>query len=75
MKLIQGGITAAQGFKAAGEHIGVKARKKDLAVIYSETDCTYAGAFTQNVVKAAPVLWNKSILDKGIHIHYLHKLN
>lgn len=69
MKLIQGGITAAQGFKAAGEHIGVKARKKDLAVIYSETDCTYAGAFTQNVVKAAPVLWNKSILDKHTPVH------
>lgn len=69
MKLIQGGITAAKGFKAAGAHIGIKAKKKDLAVVYSETACAYAGAFTQNVVKAAPVLWNKDILDKGNKVH------
>lgn len=65
MKLIEGGITAAKGFKAAGGHIGLKAKKKDLAVIFSETACTYAGAFTQNVVKAAPVHWNKAILESG----------
>lgn len=69
VKLIQGGITAAKGFKAAGEHIGIKARKKDLAVIYSEVGCTYAGAFTQNVVKAAPVLWNKEVLEEGNKVH------
>ena len=69
MKLIQGGITAAKGFKAAGEHIGIKAKKKDLAVVYSETACTYAGAFTQNVVKAAPVLWDKAVLEKGNKVH------
>ena len=65
MKLIEGGITAAKGFKAAGGHIGLKAKKKDLAIIFSEAACTYAGAFTQNVVKAAPVHWNKAILESG----------
>lgn len=69
MKLIKGGITAAKGFKAAGDHIGIKNKKKDLAIVYSETGCTYAGAFTQNVVKAAPVLWNKGILEKGEKVH------
>ncbi len=69
MKLIEGGITAAKGFKAAGGHIGLKAKKKDLAVIFSETACTYAGAFTQNVVKAAPVHWNKAILESGKTVH------
>lgn len=69
MKLIQGGITAARGFKAAGEHIGIKATKKDFAMIYSETPCTYAGAFTQNVVKAAPVHWNKAVLEAGQKVH------
>ena len=69
MKLIQGGITAAQGFKAAGGHIGIKAKRKDLAIVYSETACTYAGAFTQNVVKAAPVHWNKAILAEGGKVH------
>lgn len=69
MKLIQGGITAAKGFQAAGANIGIKAKRKDLAVVYSETACTYAGAFTQNVVKAAPVHWNKAILEEGGKVH------
>ena len=69
MRLIQGSITAPKGFKANGEHIGIKNRKKDLAVIYSETPCTYAGAFTQNVVKAAPVLWDQQILEEGQKVH------
>ena len=48
MRLIQGSITAPKGFKANGEHIGLKNKKKDLAIIYSETPCTYAGAFIRN---------------------------
>lgn len=69
MKLVQGGITAAKGFMAAGEHIGIKAKRKDFAIVYSEEACTYAGAFTQNVVKAAPVHWNKAILEEGSKVH------
>ena len=59
MKLTQKGILVAEGFKAAGEFIGIKKQKKDMVVIYSEKPCVYAGAFTQNVVKAAPVLWDE----------------
>ena len=69
MKLIQGGITAAKGFAAAGEHIGIKMKKKDLAIVFSEKPCTYAGAFTQNVVKAAPVVWDQDILKAGNKVH------
>lgn len=69
MKLIKGSVTAPKGFKANGEHIGIKNKKKDLAVIYSETPCTYAGAFTQNVVKAAPVMWDQKVLAKGEKVH------
>lgn len=65
MKLITGGIIAPKGFKASGTHAGIKKQKKDLALIYSEVPCEYAGVFTQNVVKAAPVLWDKSLLEKG----------
>lgn len=65
MKLITGGILAPKGFKASGEYVGIKKKKKDLSLIYSETPCEYAGAFTQNVVKAAPVLWDKLLLEKG----------
>ncbi len=68
MKIIDGGVTSAQGFTAAGMHCGVKsskADKKDVALIYSEKMCTAAGAFTKNMVKAAPVLYSKQILQSG----------
>ena len=58
MKWIDGGVCAALGFRAAGIHAGVKTHadwKKDIALIISDRDCTAAGAFTKNVVKAAPV--------------------
>ena len=58
MKWIDGGVCAAEGFRAAGIHAGVKTHadwKKDIALIISDRDCTAAGAFTKNVVKAAPV--------------------
>ena len=55
MKEIQGGITAPQGFKAAGVHCGIKRNKPDLALIYSEIPATSWGMFTTNKVKAAPV--------------------
>ena len=58
MNLIEGSVTAAKGFKAAGNFIGLKKAKKDMAVILSEKPCTAAGCFTTNVVKAAPVLWD-----------------
>lgn len=69
MKLIQGGITAAKGFKAAGKHIGIKGKRKDFALVYSEKPCTVAGAYTQNVVKAAPVHWNKEISNQDHTVH------
>ena len=68
MKVIQGGVTSAAGFTAAGMHCGVKSsnpEKKDVALIYSEKNCTAAGAFTLNMVKAAPVLYTKEMLRDG----------
>lgn len=58
MKIIKGNITSPKGFKAAGNFVGLKKEKKDLALIQSETFCTSSGCFTQNIVKAAPVLWD-----------------
>lgn len=69
MNLKANGIVAAKGFKAAGEHIGIKKQKKDLAVIYSQAPCVYAGAFTTNVVKAAPVIWDQEILENEGNVH------
>jgi len=63
MNKIQGGVTAAKGFKAGGINIGIKSRdKNDLAVIYSERSCVTAGTFTLNKVFAAPVKWDRNIL-------------
>ena len=58
LKFIDGGVCAAQGFRAAGVHAGVKTHaewKKDVALIVSDTDCSAAAVFTKNVVKAAPI--------------------
>ena len=59
-----GTVTTVQGFKAAGIHCGIKKRKKDLALIYSEVPCNAAGTFTLNKVKAAPILISKKIIEK-----------
>jgi glutamate N-acetyltransferase/amino-acid N-acetyltransferase len=62
MNIINGGVTAAKGYKATGAAIGVKKNgKKDLALIYSEVPANVAGAYTTNVVKAAPVVWDEKI--------------
>ena len=64
IKVIEGGITAAQGFEAAGVEAGVKYKnRKDMALIYSKVPCRTAGTFTTNVVKAAPVIWDKQIVE------------
>ena len=63
MKIIEGGVTAAAGFEAAGVEAAVKYQnRKDMALIYSQAPCQAAGVFTGNVVKAAPVLWDKEIV-------------
>lgn len=64
MKVIENGITAAKGFQAAGIAAGIKkGNKKDMAMVYSEKPCQTAGTFTTNVVKAAPVKWDKYVVD------------
>lgn len=66
MKVIQGGVTAAKGFQAAGTEAGVKYKnRKDMALVYSVAPCVAAGVFTSNVVKAAPVVWDKEIITSG----------
>ncbi|KAI9085762.1 hypothetical protein K1719_032176 [Acacia pycnantha] len=64
-KQIPGGVTAAEGFKAAGLYGGLRAKgeKPDLALVTCDVDAISAGAFTTNVVAAAPVLYCKKTLD------------
>jgi len=69
-KQINGGVCAAQGFKAAGVHAGVKKNsnpdKNDLALILSEKECTAAATYTLNRVKAAPVYVTMEHLENGV---------
>ncbi len=69
IKQIEGGVTAAKGFMAAGVEAGVKYKnRKDMAMVYSTMPCVAAGTFTSNVVKAAPVLWDKKIVEESPYV-------
>ena len=63
-KIIEGGVTAAIGYKAAGLRAGVKPNKtnKDMAMVFSDVPAVSAGVFTRNVVKAAPVLVDRDTI-------------
>ncbi|MBE5743737.1 MAG: bifunctional ornithine acetyltransferase/N-acetylglutamate synthase [Clostridiales bacterium] len=67
MKIIDGGVCAAKGFKANGIHCGIRKNrvKRDLALIYSETPCTAAATYTTNLVKGAPLLVTKQNISNG----------
>lgn len=65
MEIIKGGVTAAKGFEAAGVAAAIKYKNRtDMALVYSESPCVAAGTFTTNVVKAAPVMWDKKQLTE-----------
>ena len=70
MKHITGGVTAAKGFEAAGAEAQVKYQnRKDMAMVFSRTPCRAAGVFTSNVVKAAPVVWYREIVENASAVH------
>lgn len=68
MKIISGGVCAAQGFTAGSIRCGVKESRKqdDVAVIYSECECTAAATYTLNRVKAAPLYITMEHLEDGV---------
>ena len=62
--IIPGGVTAAAGFSAACCAAGIKYQgRADMAMVVSEAPCAVAGVFTSNVVKAAPVVWDRQIVQ------------
>lgn len=66
MEIIKGGVTAAKEFEAASTAAGIKYQDRtDMALIYSKVPCETAGTFTTNLVKAAPVKWDKQVVDSG----------
>ncbi|MBO4406807.1 MAG: bifunctional glutamate N-acetyltransferase/amino-acid acetyltransferase ArgJ [Clostridia bacterium] len=72
MKIIPGGVTAPIGFEAAGIEAGIKyENRKDMAILYSQKPCVAAGVFTSNVVKAAPVKWDKKLVEESPFVQAL----
>ncbi|KAG9453616.1 hypothetical protein H6P81_006520 [Aristolochia fimbriata] len=69
-KQVPGGVTAANGFKAAGMYAQLRAKgqKPDLALVTCDVDAVVAGAFTANIVAAAPVVYCKHILDSSTSV-------
>ena len=66
---INGGVTAPKGFLASGLNAGIKNHtKKDMAMVFSSTPCAAAGVFTTNLVKAAPVKWDKEIVTTSPYV-------
>ncbi len=76
MKYTDGGICAAQGFKASGTYCGIKKpnidnlnpklkHKNDVCLFTSDVLCNTAAVYTQNKVKGAPILVTKANLEKS----------
>src|SRR2546428_7255886 len=63
---VEGGVTSPRGFRAAGVHCGVKASKRDLALVTSERLASAAALFTTNAIKAAPVLVSQEKIQSGV---------
>ena len=68
MKMISGGVCAAQGFKANGIHCGIRHNrtKRDLALIVSDVPAKAAAVYTTNLVKGAPLTVTKNHIADGI---------
>lgn len=66
-RIIDGGVTAPRGFKAAGIHSGMRRNKnkRDLAMLRCDVRCAAAGAYTQNLVKGASIAVTRRNLADG----------
>lgn len=66
---MDGGVNAPKGYEASGIEAGIKyENRKDMALVFSAEPASVAGTFTTNVVKAAPVQWDKEIVESGHHV-------
>jgi glutamate N-acetyltransferase / amino-acid N-acetyltransferase len=68
MKIIDGGVCAPRGFRAAGVPANIKGSdptRPDCALVVSEVPAAIAGTFTTNVLKAPPVGWTEDVCHHG----------
>ncbi len=64
--VLEGGVTTAPGFLAAGVRAGIKRRGLDMMLLVSEYGpVAAAGVFTTNLVKGAPVLVTMEHVKNG----------
>lgn len=69
--IVDGSITSARGFRAAGVACGLKKTGAlDLALVYSPRPCTAAAMYTTNSFQAAPVLYDLEVVAR--HAAALH---
>ena len=64
-EVIDGGITAPDGFQVAAVSCGIKQEGLDLALIVSDEPSVAAAVFTTNLAVAAPVVVSKSHLRQS----------
>jgi len=70
MKIIKGGICAPKGFSASATEANIKYKNRtDMAMIFSKVSAISAGVYTTNLVKAAPVLWDRKITDSETYVN------
>ena len=67
MKMIEGGVIAAKGYKTNGIHCGIRKNrtKRDLALITSDVRAAAAAVYTTNKVYGAPITVTRENLADG----------
>lgn len=58
-------ITHVRGFTCWGAHMGIKSKRRDIALIYSEVPASAAAVFTRNVVCAEPIKLSRQHIKNG----------
>ncbi len=58
-------ITNVRGFSCWGAHMGIKSKRRDIALIFSEKPAAAASVFTKNVVCAEPVKLSREHIKNG----------
>ena len=67
LRPVEGGVTAARGFRAAGVSAGLKAEgRRDVALILADEPAAAAAMFTRNAVVAAPVVVSREAVSGGV---------
>ena len=62
---MQKNITDVNGIKVRGCHIGIKSKRRDLALIVSDVPASAAAVYTKNRIQAHPIILTKKHLENG----------